>query len=98
MLGYFSRYTILEGGRGYLALPPEAKSLHLRVLAIETIEVHRRENWWPRVEPGSSVSHPTAVIFLSLLGQRGGERSRVSSFPVTCVVLMYSLFLPPSHQ
>ena len=49
MLGYFSRYTILESDRGYLVLPPEAKPLHLKDVAMSIIEGHRRENWWPRV-------------------------------------------------
>ena len=97
MLGYFSRYTILVSGRGYLAFPPKAKPLHLTLVAIYAIEVHRRENMWPPVELGRSGSHPNAAIFLFLLCQRG-EKSRVSSFPVTCVTLMHSLSLPPSHQ
>ena len=32
------------------------------------------------------VSQPTAVVFLFLLCQRGGERSKVSSFPLNCGV------------
>ena len=40
---------------------------------------------WPPVEPGSSVFTPyCCCISFFLMCQRGGERSRVSSFPLNC--------------